>query len=83
MPILTYGVEVISVTNRDENRSLRVAYNSFFRKFFGYRYFESVTNLQHFLGRSTWEELVAKRSAGFETRRRAAQIGTLVCVLSQ
>ena len=31
----------------------------------------------------TFQELVAKRSAGFETRRRAAEIGTLVCVLSQ
>ena len=58
VPILTYGMEIIHVSNRDEKRSLRVAYNSLFRKLFGYRQFESVTNLQHSLGRHTWEELI-------------------------
>ena len=43
---------------RDERRSLRVAYNAIFRKLFGYRDFESVTNLQHALGCPTWDELV-------------------------
>ena len=58
IPLLTYGVEVIHVSNRDERRQMRVAYNSVFRKIFGYRWSESVTALQHFLGRPTWEELV-------------------------
>ena len=56
--LLTYGVEVIFVSNRDERRQMRVAYNTVFRKIFGYRWSESVTALQHFLGRPTWEELV-------------------------
>ena len=68
VPLLTYAVEVIHVSNRDEKRQLRVAYNSIFRKLFGYRWSESVTGLQHFLGRPTWEELVDKRRAGFVSR---------------
>ena len=53
VPILAYAIEVTDVANRDKRRSLRVAYNSIFRKLFGYRYYESVTNLQHTLGRQT------------------------------
>ena len=45
VPILSYAIEVTVVANRDERRSLRVVYNSVFRKLFGYRQFESVTNL--------------------------------------
>ena len=45
--ILTYATEVIHVTDRDERRRLRVAYN--FRRVFGLRYWESVTQLQHAL----------------------------------
>ena len=30
LPILTYGIEVIHVSNRDDRRQLRVAYNSIF-----------------------------------------------------
>ena len=58
VPILSYAIEMTHVADRNERRSLRVAYNSVFRKIFGYRQFESVTNLQHALGRPTWEELV-------------------------
>ena len=61
VPILSYAAEIIHVSDRDERRSLRVAYNSIFRRIFGYRYFESVSNLQHSLGRLTWEELVGSR----------------------
>ena len=68
LPILTYAIEVLHVSNRDENRSLRVAYNSIFRKIFGYRIFESVTELQHALGRKTWEELIEKRKRVFVAR---------------
>ncbi len=57
VPLLTYAIEVIHVADRDERRQLRVAYNSVFRKLFNYRWSESVTALQHFLGRPTWEEL--------------------------
>ena len=52
VPILTYATEMIHVADR-ESRSLRVAYNSVFRRIFGYRWFESVTDLQHELGRGT------------------------------
>ena len=64
--ILTYGIDVIHIANRDERRRLRVAYNSIFRKVFGFRQWESVTELQHSLKRPTWEELIAKRCANFE-----------------
>ena len=63
--ILTYAVEVIHVADRDERRKLRVACNSVFRKVFGYRDWESVSELQHALKRPTWEELLEKRTANF------------------
>ena len=44
--ILSYAIEIVHVADRDKRRSLRVAYNSIFRKLFGYRPFESVTDLQ-------------------------------------
>ena len=65
--ILTYAVEVIVVADRDERRRLRVAYNSIFRRVFGYRNWESVTDLQHALKRPTWEDLIEKRTAKFMT----------------
>ena len=82
VPILTYAIEVTEVANRDERRSLRVAYNSVFRKLFGYRYFESVANLQHSLGRLTWEELVERRQTGFLRRAKNSLPGSLVKLLS-
>ena len=81
VPILTYAIEVTDVANRDEKRSLRVAYNSVFRKLFGYRYHESVTNLQHSLQRPTWEELVNKRLSGFIQRAKSSENGSLVHLL--
>ena len=65
IPILTYAIETIHVADRDQRRRLRVAYNSIFRRIFGYRDWESVTNLQHALRRPTWEELVVNRTAKF------------------
>ena len=70
VPILMYGIEIVHVIDRDERRQLRVAYNSLFQKLFGYRWYESVSNLQGFLGRPTWEQLVEKRVANFEKRVR-------------
>ena len=70
VPLLSYAIDVIHIANRDEQRSLRVAYNSIFRKMFGFRYFESVSNLQHSLGRKTWEELVEHRRNSFLKRAR-------------
>ena len=78
VPLLSYAIEMTDVADRNERRSLRVAYNSIFRKIFGYRQFESVTNLQHALGRQTWEELIDKRKSGFATRARRCGEDTLV-----
>ena len=63
--IATYAIEVIWVSNRDTRRKLGVAYNSIFRRIFGYRYRDSVTALQGFLGRPTWEQLLVKRKKKF------------------
>ena len=49
LPILTYGIEVIFVSDRDTRRQLRVAYNSVFRRIFNYRPWQSVPELQMFL----------------------------------
>ena len=65
VPLLTYAIEIIHIANRDERRQLRVAYNSLFRKIFAYRWSQSVTDLQHFFSRPTWEELVDKRRHSF------------------
>ena len=80
--LLSYAVEIIHVVNRDDRRQLRVAYNSVFRKIYGYRRTESVTALQHFLGRPTWEELVEKRKANFRNRVSREASGSLMRLLS-
>ena len=66
--ILTYAIDVLRVADRDENRRLRVAYNSIFRRVFNYRPWESVTELQDALQLPTWEELVNERRAKFRDR---------------
>ena len=59
--LLTYAIEIVHVLDRDKKRQLRSAHNSVFRRIIGNRWFESVTNLQHFLKKPTLEELVDKR----------------------
>ena len=68
VPILAYAIEVVCINDRTEKRQLRVAYNSVYRKLFGYSYRESVTLLQHSLGRPTWEELTEQRKRKFLSR---------------
>ena len=65
LPILTYAIEVIHVSDHDTRRKMRVAYNAIFRRIFSYRYYESVRELQAFLNRLTWEELIEKRQSKF------------------
>ena len=77
IPLLTYAIKIVYVANRDERRQLRVAYNSVFRKIFCYRWSQSVTALQSFLGRLTWEQTVEKRRDSFYTRIRKAGPDTL------
>ena len=81
VPLLTYGVEILHVADRDERRQLRVAYNSVFRKIFGYRWYESVTALQSFLGRPTWEQLVQQRTVSFENRILKSEANSLARAL--
>ena len=47
---------------------IRAAYNSLFRKIFGYRTYESVTELQLSLARPTWELLIDELKHGFHRR---------------
>ena len=75
--LLTYAIGVIDVADRDEKRQFRAVYNSIFRKIFGYRWSQSVTALQGFLERPTWERLVEKRKDGFVKRIRACGRNTL------
>ena len=65
LSILTYGIEIIHISDPNDRRQLRVAYNSIFRNLFHFSYNESVTALQHGLGRLTWEELCEKRRRNF------------------
>ena len=77
IPVLTYAIEVVHVANRDERRQLRVAYNSVFRKLFSYRFTQSVTALQGFLGRPTWEQLVDQRCSNFMERIKTYGLNSL------
>ena len=70
IPLLTYACEIIHIANQHERRQLRVAYNSVFRKIFGYRWSQSVSALQSFLGRKTWEQILEKRRDSFYARIR-------------
>ena len=81
VPLLTYAIEIVHVANRDEKRQLRVAYNSIFRKIFDYRWSESVTALQAFIGRPTWEQLVETKQSGFKDRILRAERNALVRAL--
>ena len=53
VPILTYDIEVIEYHDQRQRAKIRAAYISLFLKIFGYRNFESVTNLQLSLARPT------------------------------
>ena len=83
LPILTYGVETIHISNRDERRQLRVAYNSIFRNIFHYSYNESVTALQHALSRPTWEELTEKRVKSFVSKCKSCYDSNLILTICQ
>ena len=67
VPILTYGIEIAEL-DRSERSKVRAAYNSLFRRIFGYRTYESVTELQLQLARPTWEMLCETRTLGFHGR---------------
>ena len=77
VPILTYAIEIVHVADRDERRSLRVAYNAIFQKIFSYRHFESVTALLHSLDGKTWEKVVLTCESRFVKRVKAGEKDTL------
>ena len=61
-------MELSHFSDGRENSKIRAAYNSLFRKIFGYRTFESVTDLQLRLARPTWEMLMEKMRNAFHYR---------------
>ena len=68
VPILTYGIEIADFSDPSQRSKIRAAYNSLFRKIFGYRVFESVTDLQLSLARPTWEMICQSRKESFFQR---------------
>ena len=82
IPILTYGMEVSHFNDRRERSKIRAAYNSVFRRIFGYRQFESVTQLQLSLARPTWEMMIEERTIGFYQRLASCSADSPVHVFS-
>ena len=80
--VLSYAIEVIDVVDRRQRSKMRTAYNSIFRKLFGYSWRESVTDLQHALGRPNWEELMTCRRNNFMSRNQFFPNDSLIRVLS-
>ena len=78
VPILTYAIEIVFVSDPKERRKLRVAYNSIFRSLFSYRYRDSVRKLQGFLGRPTWEALIDQKRSSFLARARQCPSNALI-----
>ena len=82
IPILTYGMEVSYFIDRQERSKIRAAYNSVFRRIFGYRNFESVTQLQLALARPTWEMLIENRTVNFYNRLSTCSADSPVHIFS-
>ena len=78
LPILAYAIEIIAVSDRDDKRQLRVAYNAIYRKMFDFSIRESVTLLQLSLGRSTWETYVQERKTKFLNRLKTCPPNSLL-----
>ena len=75
VPILTYGMEVAYLSDRNECSKIRAAYNSIFRKIFHYRKYQSVTELQLSLACPTWELLIDKLKSSFYERLAKCHAG--------
>ena len=82
IPILTYGMELVSFSDSREKSKIRAAYNSVFRKIFVYRTRESVTDLQLTLARPTWEMLIEQMKIGFYDRLASCDAGSPVHIFS-
>ena len=82
VPILTYGIEIAEFFDASQRSKIRAAYNSIFRKIFGYRQYESVTNLQLSLARPTWELLCHSRKLSFQNRLSLCSADSPIHILS-
>ena len=68
VPILTYGMEICHFSDYRERSKIRAAYNSLFRRIYGYRNYESVTDLQLSLACPTWELRIQELMESFYER---------------
>ena len=68
-PILTYGIEVFEFSRADFQQ-MRMAYNAIFRKIFGFRRNESVTDIVLSNGMKKWDDLVESRRERFINKKR-------------
>ena len=82
IPILTYGMELVSFSDSREKSKIFAAYNSVFQKIFVYRTRESVTDLQLTLARPTWEMLIEQMKIGFYDRLASCDAGSPVHIFS-
>ena len=82
VPLLTYGMEIVHLSDTRERSKIRKAYNSLFRKIFGYKVWESVTDLQLSLAYPTWELLLDKLKVGFYERLALCDAASPVHVFS-
>ena len=80
--VLSYAIEVIHIADGRQRQKMRVAYNSIFRKLYDYTWRQSVTKLQEFLGRPTWEELVQARRIRFLAKTSLQPPDSIVRALS-
>ena len=80
--MLTYGMEVAHFADGNEKSKIRAAYNSLFRRIFGYRDFESVTELQLSLAAPTWELLIEVQKLSFHERLALCDASSPVHIFS-
>ena len=64
----TFFVFLLQTETNVVNLELPTSTTLLFEKIFGYRWSQSVSNLQSFLSRPTWEKLVERRKNGFVAR---------------
>ena len=82
IPILTYGMEISNISDSAEKSKIRAAYNSIFRKIFGYRKYESVTDLQLSHARPTWEMCIETLKVKFYERLALSNADSPVHIFS-
>ena len=80
-PILTYGIEVIKISNKSR-QLMKVAYNAIFRRVLRYRRNEGVADVQNYFGYSDWETLCAERQKKFFKRLQVRENSLIRSLLS-